>query len=264
MRIALAADLHFGSVPEGLADELREELERQNPEIIVIAGDLTLRAKRKEFEEAAVWLRSLAPRPLVIPGNHDLSFWNIIRRFAYPFHRYRTAAGMSTLMPVIERRGGMVLGFNTTGSWQPHLRWQEGVARRSDIEAAKDAFSSVPADRFKAVAAHHPFLKVSEVPRARPVRRARLALRAFAEARVDLIMSGHTHQSFAIETAIEGWPIVAVGAPTALSTRMRGEPNGFWIIDAHPLKITCSLWLRNGAKFALDAQKIFRRKLQLP
>ena len=49
MKIALAADLHFGSVPEGLADELRTLIDDQKPDVVVIAGDLTLRARRREF-----------------------------------------------------------------------------------------------------------------------------------------------------------------------------------------------------------------------
>ncbi|MBI4725513.1 MAG: metallophosphoesterase, partial [Rhodomicrobium sp.] len=139
MKIALAADLHFASVPEGLSMELREAIERREPDVIVIAGDLTLRARRAEFEQASAWLGSLSPKPLVIPGNHDLPYWNLIRRFTDPFRQYRQAAGSDTLMPVIEHSTGVVLGFNTTGSWQPHLRWQEGVARLNDIQAARDA-----------------------------------------------------------------------------------------------------------------------------
>ena len=119
-------------------------------------------------------------------------------------------------MPVVECPDGIVLGFNTTRSWQPHLRWQEGTARLRDIEAARAALSSAPVDRFKAVAAHHPLMKVPGFPRAEPVRRAKLALSAFAECGVDLIMSGHIHQSYAIETEFEGQPVLAVGAPTAL------------------------------------------------
>ena len=105
MKIALAADLHFGSVPDGLSTELRETILRQEPSIIVIAGDLTLRARRGEFEEAGQWLRSLSPPPLVIPGNHDLPYWNLIQRFANPFQRYRKATASDTLMPITEKPG---------------------------------------------------------------------------------------------------------------------------------------------------------------
>ena len=190
MKIALAADLHFGSVPEGLAGELRTVIDAQAPDVVVIAGDLTLRARHREFEQAKAWLSSFEAPTLVLPGNHDLPYFNLVQRFHNPFHRYSRAAGGAELMPVIECPDGIVLGFNTTRPWQPHFRWQEGTARLRDIETAKVALSSAPAGRFKAVAAHHPLMKVPDFPRAEPVRRAKLALSAFAECGVDLIMSG--------------------------------------------------------------------------
>ncbi len=249
MKIALAADLHFGSVPEGLAEELRAVIDAQAPDVVAIAGDLTLRARRREFEQAKAWLSSFEAPTLALPGNHDLPYFNLVQRFRNPFHRYRRAAGCTDLMPVIECPDGIVLGFNTTRPWQPHLRWQEGTARLRDIEAARAALSSAPAGRFKAVAAHHPLMKIAGFPRAEPVRRAKLALSAFAECGVDLIMSGHIHQSYAVETEVEGQAMLAIGAPTAVSNRTRGEPNGFWTIEARDAAIDCTLWHRDERGF---------------
>ncbi len=259
MKIALAADLHFGSTPAGLAEELRAAFEAQAPDVIVIAGDLTLRARKREFDEARAWLASLNAPALVLPGNHDLPYWNVIQRFRHPFRRYRAAANGASLMPVFERDSGMVLGFNTTRPWQPHLRWQEGAARLRDIEAAKAALCARPPGWFKAVAAHHPLARVPGFPRAEPVRRAAPTLTAFAECGVDLIMSGHIHQSFAIEAEHGGRRVLMVGAPTALSTRLRGEANGFWIIHAGAAAIECCLWLRDGVRFQGAGRKTFPR-----
>ncbi len=254
MKIALAADLHFGSVPEGLASALREAMEAQEPDVIVIAGDLTLRARKREFEQASAWLLSLKPPALVIPGNHDLPYVNLIQRFRNPFKRYRRAANAATLMPVVECEDGLVLGFNTARSWQPHFRWQEGAARLRDIERASAVLDAAPAGLFKAVAVHHPLMTIPGFPRAHPVRRGDLALASFAKAGVSLVMSGHIHQSFAIEVSVAGRPMAAVGAPTALSSRMRGEANGFWMIDATVRSMDCALWLRDGSGFRPAAE----------
>ncbi len=260
MKIALAADLHFGSVADGLAEKLKAAMELEAPDVIVIAGDLTLRARKSEFEEARVWLSSLNAPALVLPGNHDLPYWNLIQRFRNPFRRYRAAANGTGLMPAFECDSGMVLGFNTTRPWQPHLRWQEGAARLRDIEAAKAALCSIPAGRFKAVAAHHPPARVPGFPRAEPVRRAAPALRAFAECGVDLIMSGHIHRSYAIEAELEGRRMLMVGAPAALSSRLRGEANGFWIVHAGRAAVECCLWLREEAGFRPASKKSFPRR----
>ena len=158
-------------------------------------------------------------------------------------------------MPVVECRDGLVLGLNTARSWQPHLRWQEGTARLRDIEAASAVLEAAPAGQFKAVAAHHPLMSIPGFPRARPVRRGGLALAAFAGAGASLVMSGHIHQSFAIEANVAGRLIAVVGAPTALSSRMRGEANGFWMIDATVSSIKCTLWLWDGSGFKAAGRK---------
>jgi 3',5'-cyclic AMP phosphodiesterase CpdA len=259
-RLVLCADLHFGSVPEGLADTLRATIEGLNPGLVIVAGDLTLAARTREFEEAKAWLAAITPPTLVLPGNHDLPYWNILQRFADPFHRFRQATSAETLMPAAVIDGAFVLGFNTTGSWQPHLRWQEGVARRRDIAAAKLALDEAPSSAFKAVAGHHPFIAVSSNERARPVRRAHLALEVFSAGGVELLMSGHTHLSFAIEAETACGPVIAVGAPTALSSRMRGEQNGFWLIEVGST-IECELWLRGeGDIFRPQSRHRFQRR----
>jgi 3',5'-cyclic AMP phosphodiesterase CpdA len=258
MKFALIADLHFGSIPDGLADALAEELLGHAPDLIVVAGDLTLRARAHEFAAARAWLWKLTPPVLVLPGNHDLPYFNLYQRFSNPFGRFEQAME-GLMMPVFRHEGGLVLGFNTTRSWQPHLRWQEGVARRRDIEAACRALAAAPAGAFKVIAAHHPFLKGAGSPRARPVLRAVEGLDAFVQGGAAMILSGHTHQSFAVETEHAGRPLIAVGAPTALSSRTRGEANGYWLITVGRDRVIASLFLRSGTHFRQAAERTFPR-----
>jgi 3',5'-cyclic AMP phosphodiesterase CpdA len=258
MKFALCADLHFGSVPEGLADALAEDLLAHQPDLIVVAGDLTMRARATEFAAAGEWLRKLTVPVLVLPGNHDLPYWNLYQRFADPFHRFHQATD-ATLMPTFSHERGLVLGFNTTRSWHPHLRWQEGVARRRDIEAARHMLGNAPEDAFKVVAAHHPFVKVAGRPRTRPVRRAERALDAFMAGGVEMVVSGHTHQSFVVEVKHAERTFIALGAPTALSSRMRGEANGYWVVSADRTGVMAALHLREGEHFAPAAEKAFAR-----
>lgn len=249
IKIALLADLHFGSVPEGLAAALRDELEEARPDLAIIAGDLTLRARPAEFAAAQEWVKALTPPVLILPGNHDVPFFNLLQRFADPFGLFVQSTG-AALMPVFEENQCFILGFNTTGSWQPHLLWQEGVARRRDMQAAAERLDAAGAAKFKAVAAHHPFFTVPKVPRARPVRRAGQALDIFARRGVELIMSGHTHQSFAQPVQHGGARLLALGAPTALSNRRRGEANGYWLIGVSDDAFDLSLRLRGETHFS--------------
>ena len=83
------SDLHFGRVDQALLGPLRELVHSIAADVVVISGDLTQRAKAEEFEEARAFLDSLPGPQIVVPGNHDISLYNVLRRFARPLSRYR-------------------------------------------------------------------------------------------------------------------------------------------------------------------------------
>jgi 3',5'-cyclic AMP phosphodiesterase CpdA len=247
-RIALLADLHFGSVPPQLAEQLAHDLGRIAPDLIIVAGDLTMRSHRHEFADAKSWLERLEAPLLLLPGNHDLPVWSIFERFTNPFARYSRTAG-AKLMPVFEDTQSFILGLNTTASWQPNLKWHEGVARRRDVIAARQLIAQAPPQKARIVATHHPLLPIEGFPRARPVRRAAHALAMLTQQKVEMLLSGHVHQTYAVALEQPGGTVIAVGAPTALSTRMRGETNGFWLIEVSPERFRLSLHRSGGAAF---------------
>lgn len=254
-RIALLADLHFGSVPPELAERLATNLEAIAPDLIVIAGDLTMQSRRREFADAKSWLESLRAPLLMLPGNHDLPVWNIFERFWNPFARYSRVAGQP-LMPVFEDAQCFVLGLNTTASWQPSLQWQEGTARRRDVKSAQILLAKAPPEKARIVATHHPLMEVEGFPRARPARRAMSALAMLGQERVEMLLSGHVHQTYAVALAQPFGSVIAVGAPTALSTRIRGEPNGFWLIEVLPEFFRLTLHSFDSAHFAASGDPI--------
>lgn len=247
-RIALIADLHFGSVPPQLAIQLTRDLALIQPDLIIVAGDLTMRSTRSEFADAKTWLTGLGAPLLMLPGNHDLPVWSIFERFTNPFARYSRASG-SKLMPVFEDSQSYILGLNTTASWQPSLRWQDGTVRRRDMAAARLLLAEAPLDKARIVATHHPLLPVEGFPSVTPVRRAARAVAMLAEQKVEMLLSGHIHQTYAVALQQHGGTIITVGAPTALSTRMRGEPNGYWLIEVLPERFRLSLHSFDGAAF---------------
>jgi 3',5'-cyclic AMP phosphodiesterase CpdA len=255
-RLALLADLHFGSVPQGLEELLLDDLVAMNPDAVLIAGDLTMRASMAEFAAARAWLDRLPLTRLVVPGNHDIPAYNLIQRFLQPFSRFERT------VPEAERRplafaDCHVVGLNTVASWQPHLRWQEGRVRKRDVARFAQAIEATPPGRFRVVVAHHPFAKVPEMERARPVRRATSMLDAFDDTSVDLVLSGHTHQSFVLPVAGLRNRLIALGAPTALSSRRRGEENGYWLIDIAPEEVRLARRLREGGKFVAEPERVY-------
>jgi 3',5'-cyclic AMP phosphodiesterase CpdA len=256
-RLALLADLHFGSVSKGLEDLLLEDLVAQDPEAVLIAGDLTMRATSREYADARRWLDRLPLERLVVPGNHDIPKFNLFKRFFSPFDRFKSVIHENERDP-LDLDQCYVTGLNTVASWQPHLRWQEGRVRRSTVKSFAHAISQTPPDKFRIVVAHHPFAKVPDMDGARPVRRAVSMLDAFHDNQVDLVLSGHTHQSYVLPMTGEGNQLVAVGAPTALSSRTRGEENGYWLIDLSANRIVLTRRLLEGDHFEAHPEQIFR------
>ena len=74
MKIVQVSDIHVGSGlfrPELLEATIAETNELE-PDLVAIAGDLTMEGYRWEFEEAKGYLDRLeCPNVVVIPGNHD-------------------------------------------------------------------------------------------------------------------------------------------------------------------------------------------------
>ena len=82
------SDPHFGQADPVVAEALLAELNALEPDLIAISGDLTQRARRSQFEAARAWLDRLFAPYLVVPGNHDIPMFDVIRRFAAPRERY--------------------------------------------------------------------------------------------------------------------------------------------------------------------------------
>src|SRR5262245_43869902 len=71
-RLAHLSDMHFGAADPELVLALDEDLDEFQPDLLVVTGDLTRRARPLEFEQARGFLDGLPYARLVVPGNHDI------------------------------------------------------------------------------------------------------------------------------------------------------------------------------------------------
>ena len=83
------SDLHFGRVDAQLLEPLRAAVVAARPELVVVSGDLTQRARTSEFEQARRYLDRLPQPQIVIPGNHDVPLYRVWERFLSPLGKYR-------------------------------------------------------------------------------------------------------------------------------------------------------------------------------
>jgi 3',5'-cyclic AMP phosphodiesterase CpdA len=254
------SDLHFGRVDAELLDPLRELVHRIAPTAVVVSGDLTQRAKSEQFEEARAWLDTLPGPQIIVPGNHDISLYNVFRRFVLPLERYKRYI-TEDLAPVYIDDEIAVLGVNTARS----LTWKDGRVNKEQVEKIRATLAGLPPELTRVVVTHHPFDLPKGAEEGDLVDRAHMAMDVFAECGVDLLMAGHLHQSHAGNTQarykISEFAALVVQAGTATSTRGRGEVNSFNVIrvEAQKIEVDRYGWDAVHKQFQLLATEKFMR-----
>lgn len=256
MRIAHISDLHFGHHDEGLAAGLAADLAGQSPDLIVASGDFTQRGTAEEFATARRFLDTLPAPVFAVPGNHDIPSANFVRRFLNPYGHYRRYIAEET-EPFVEAQGVAIAGIKTSRRARMELNWSHGSISREQLETLEASFSKASPDAVRIVVAHHPLLKpetLTEVP-TREVRRSALALESFARLGIRLVLSGHFHLSYVRRhhagTVSDGVPtgmreavaapILVAQASSTISTRLRGEPNAYNLVDVEAGTITVTV-----------------------
>ena len=232
-RLVHLSDLHFGAHDEALVEAVEWHADALKPDLIVISGDFTQRARTEQFREACEFLERLRDRGhevIGVPGNHDVPLYDVLRRFLSPLTRYRRFID-ETLCPFIELPGIAVLGINTARS----LTFKDGRINQSQVEFIQETFARTPADAVRILVTHHPLfaLKVGEAQE-RAIGRQELALDAIQDAGVDMLLAGHNHHASAqdaseLVTRVGGALVIQAG--TATSTRVREQEQSFNTID---------------------------------
>jgi 3',5'-cyclic AMP phosphodiesterase CpdA len=237
-RIAQLSDIHFGRNDLKIVDAATAWLQEQQPDLVIISGDFTQRARVEQFKEAAAWLnrlRAAGHRILAVPGNHDVPLYDLVRRFTAPLRRYKRYIS-TDLCPWFENESVAVLGINTARS----LTFMDGRINREQMALIERRFASVPEEKTRILVTHHPLFAMpigegSELTEA--VGRHRDAVQAVCRAGVHVALAGHFHRTYAeaarkmVETA--GGALV-IQAGTATSTRLRNdELQSFNWIHAH-------------------------------
>ena len=254
------SDLHFGRVDQHLLRPLQELTARLAPDVVVVSGDLTQRAKTEEFKAARAFLDTLPGPQIVVPGNHDIPLYNVASRFLAPLRKYTRYVTLD-LTPEYVDDEIAVLGINTARS----LTFKDGRINREQIEQIRRRLGAVDPKLTRIIVTHHPFDLPDTFDKDDLVDRAPLAMQAFAECGVDLLLAGHMHVSHAHNTAgrydISGYAALMVQAGTATSTRGRGESNSFNVIHVEPdqVEVQRYSWVDGTGSFELSHTERFQR-----
>ena len=256
-RVVHLSDLHFGAHDDDLVAGVEKSIDALKPDLVVVSGDFTQRARTEQFKDACEFLERLRDsghEVLGVPGNHDVPLYDVLRRFLSPLTRYRRFID-ETLCPFIEVAGVAVLGINTARS----LTFKDGRISEEQVAFIRETFARTDPDKARVLVTHHPLYAVpvgEEIERA--VGRNELALDAIEEAGVDLLLAGHAHHATtaARDLVTRSGGVLVIQAGTATSTRVREQEQSFNVIDVADafVTITVNAWKSDG--FApLDAQR---------
>ncbi len=233
MRIVHLSDLHFGTILPDLTPLLLAEIDGIRPDLIVVSGDFTQTGSRQEFAEAQAFLAGLKFPWMAIPGNHDVPRYDFAERFFDPYKKYRRFIA-ADIEPVYNEKGVCLAGINTSRRILPHWNWAHGAISGEQTGWLRNQYAAAP-DSFRVCVMHHPVWKVTEAQLKVIVFGGHKALQALKDMKVQLVLSGHVHHA-AIHTipVDDKNKIVFLSASTALSRRVRGQKNGFNVIDIDP------------------------------
>lgn len=246
VRLVHLSDIHFGAENPIATEAAISATRALSPDAVILTGDLTLRGRSREFKAARNWLCRL-PRPLLVtPGNHDTPYWNLMLRTMAPFDRYRRyVAPLSETK--IDLPDLVVRAVNTARGAQPRLNWSKGAVNLAAIRQAASEMKRTKA-ALKVLVCHHPLIETEYVTVSGGVHRGEAAALLLADAGIDLILTGHVHNPFAVLLPYPGGMTYAVGGGT-LSLRTRGTPEGFSVIEADAVRIKISALAWSGSAF---------------
>lgn len=228
MVILHASDLQIGRPYRPHAARAFVALARGlEPDLVVVAGDLTQRAKAREFAVAVELLRSLAPLPVVVtPGNHDVPLYRAWERLVSPYRNWRRFIGPK-LDTVTRIPGATVVSLNSSA---PRRAIVGGRLTEAQMAFAADAFRDAPRRDARVVVTHHHFVPTPDGLGGRPLPGAASHVAAMEGMGVTVILGGHVHRTHLntsrelVSGAGPGIPLVACG--TTASRRGRGPEAG--------------------------------------
>lgn len=207
-----------------------------SPDIIVISGDFTHRAKPAEFEAAREFLHRLPPLPrIIVPGNHDVPLYRIWERLLHPHALYRNYLA-DTLDTSLYADDAVFVGLDSTA---PYRAIKNGRLSRKQLAFCEHVFAAVPEDKLRVVVMHHHLVPAPTFRRTRPMPGAKRTLEAFTRMRVDIVLAGHLHRAYvghsldvyAGENRDHGIIIVQCGTTTSCRGRgLEREKNSFNLI----------------------------------
>lgn len=226
------SDPHFGTEVPAVRAALLQLAHDLKPDVAVLSGDITQRARPSQFAAARAFCDELGvPRLLALPGNHDIPLVDVFARAFNPYGRYRRAFG-DDLEPEHESDDLLVVCVNTT---RPGNH-KDGEVSREQVERVCRRLANVRRGQLRLVVTHQPACVMREEDEKDRLHGGHAAVQAWSKAGADLVLGGHIHLPYLTDVCARvkgtGRAMFCLQAGTALSDRVRhGTSNSVNVIS---------------------------------
>lgn len=229
-RVLQISDPHFGTEQPHVMQALLRLASEQQPNVTLLSGDITQRARRAQFAAAREFIRQLPGPVLAVPGNHDIPLFNLVTRWLNPYGNYRRAFG-NQLEPECETESLLLLCLNTS---RPE-RHKDGAVSIAQIDRVARRLRAARPEQLRMVMQHHPVRAREESDLSNLLIGYEKAVPTWVDAGLDILLGGHIHLPYvwplhghAGEAGRRAW---TAQAGTSISSRVRGGiPNSVNLI----------------------------------
>ena len=217
------SDIHFGLEDSAALAWVERCIAEEQPAAVCITGDLTMRARHREFAAACRWISALGPPVTVEVGNHDMPYFNLIERFIDPYRRFRSIEAL--LEKQIDLPGVAIVPLKTVARAQWRFPWSNGWVTQAALRQTLAAIDALPAGTRALVTAHHPLTERGPHGKRLTIN-GEVTMAELARRNILAILTGHVHDAFDIDQPTPAGNLRMIGAGT-LSKRIRSSPPSF-------------------------------------
>lgn len=183
-----------------------------------------------------------------------------MQRFLHPYKKYKTYIH-DDLSPEFENDEIILTGLNSARRALPHWNWANGALSSDQLDRLKRAYNgrtSGTTHKWRICTFHHPIHQMQDMPLNVTVFGARAALKSIQDLKIDLVLTGHVHHASIASHGDESHQCIYLSASTAMSSRLRGQENGYNLITLGDHQMTIDIFSlgRDGFYKAQSFQKV--------